>query len=146
MSKGLLKIENPVDYDFLVAGIICGFKNYRICFALNEKFKFDLIRVDDFSISAGIPGSYTVHAKYNGVIEGFNPCTLVSNCDINNTGYFIPELKNIDFFLIFEDKSKKEKFNDCIQNLRTIKIVTGAYEIDPKKVKSADAFFILLDS
>ena len=94
MSKKILKLDASDTIDFLVAGIICGFRNYRICIELNEMFGFGLNRVSDITIPTGRLGSNTIHAKYVGESSDLNTCIFVANKDIYNTGYLIPELKN----------------------------------------------------
>ena len=90
MSKKVLKLDTPDTIDFLVAGIICGFRNYRVCIELNEMFGFGLNRVSDITIPTGRLGSNTIHAKYVGESSDLDTCIFVANKDIYNTGHLIP--------------------------------------------------------
>jgi hypothetical protein len=144
-KKNILKFDADEVFDILVVGMNCGFKNYRICYELNEKFDFGLKRVTDITVQAGRPGSNTTHAKYSGENSNGSTCVLVANKDVNSTGYFISELKSIDYFLIFDDSLAIDEFNSIIKTIRDIKIVTGAFEVELKNMKYTDSFYILLD-
>jgi len=144
MGKKILKLDPQIQEEYLVAGIISGFKNYRICFELNKNLKIDLSRVEDFTLESDRPGSMTCHAKYKWKGDFADTCVLLSNKDTRSTGYFCPEYKNIDYFLIFDAPLSVDDFEKCKQKIRDIDVITGVYEIDLKKIKSADAFYILL--
>ena len=100
MTKKVLRLDFESELDFLLVGIVSGHKDYRICYELNSILKIRMSRQPDIELSAGRPGSRTIHSCYHysrGEHEAYH---LVSNKDIEGTGNFIPEIKNIDYFLI----------------------------------------------
>ena len=146
MSKKILKLDPQIQEEYLVAGIISGFKNFRVCFELNKRLKIDLARVNDFTLESDRPGSTTNHANYRWDTDTVDTCVLLANKDSRSTGFFCPEYKNIDYFLIFDTSLSIEDFENFKQQIREIEVITGVYEIDLKKVRSADAFYILLQT
>ena len=50
MSKLSLNFEE--DYSFLLIGISCHAKDYRLCWELNKLLNFDFARADDLEINS----------------------------------------------------------------------------------------------
>jgi hypothetical protein len=141
-----LKLEIPVDYDFAVVGIICGFRNYRLCHEINKCLGVEMERTDDIRVPAGHPGSHTIHACFKGYLEEDHGYFLISNKDMKGTGFLIPERKTFDYFLIIDPTCHHKDLNICVSRIRDIDIVTGAFEADPREFRSAEAFLIALDT
>ena len=145
MAKKILKIDFSSSIDFTLAGIICGFRNYRLCFELNRTFSLNLERIDDICLPAGLPGSETRHACYCHKDSDGRWLHLVSNKDRDGTGFFVPEMRNIDYFLLVTENADDYLMDNFIPKLRDVNIISGAYEIDPVQLKSASAFIYVLE-
>jgi hypothetical protein len=146
LSNKYLKLDVPVDYDFAVVGIICGFRNYRLCHEMNKCLGVKMERSDDIIIPAGPKGAHTLHACYKGYLEEDHGYFLVSNKDMKGTGFLIPEQRTFDYFLIIDPSCPKGDLSKCVSRIRDIDIVTGAFESDPTEYRSSEAFLIVLDT
>ncbi|HMT29775.1 MAG TPA: IPExxxVDY family protein [Bacteroidia bacterium] len=146
MSKKILKLDFEGEYNFILLGIICGYKDYKLCFELNEGLKLNFQRKEDVNFPAGRPGSNTRHSYYESPGNDFETYHILSNKDKAGTGYFIPENRNIDFFLLITDASGSYDLKTLIADIRRLDIVSGVYEMDPYELKSADSFLIFLES
>jgi hypothetical protein len=146
MSKKILKIDFGGDFDFLLAGIICGHKDYRLCFELNDSMALQLLRKEDVLLPAGKPVSSTRHSYYSSIGADNEHYHIISNRDKEGTGYYIPEKKNIDYFVLITETPTLFDFKYFVKQLRQITIIGGAYEFDPAEIKSAEAFFLFLES
>ena len=94
MSKLFLDLE--FDFDFSLFGVSSHVANYRIAWGMNQLFEIDLERVDDVDLSfdSNKKGSFSLY-RFDDE-ESYTTFHLLSNrCD---TGYLIPELKQIDYF------------------------------------------------
>lgn len=146
MPKKIIKLEFEGEYDFVLIGLICGYKDYKLCFELNDAFNLKFSRRDDVNVPAGRPGSNTRHSHFESPGTDFETYHILSNRDKSGTGYFIPENKNIDFFLLITESSNDFDVDHMIGSMRNIEIISGVYELDPYKMKSADSFLIFLES
>lgn len=145
MSKKTLKLNYQGDLDFIVAGLVCGYKDYRLCFELNLALRFNFIKHDDVLLSAGRPGSSTCHAYFSFLGGDNEKYHVISNKDKGLTGFYIPEMKNIDYFLVVSGASKSFNITGMTNQIRKIDIVSGVYEIKHRELKSVDAFLILIE-
>ena len=96
-KQKILKLDFAQELDFLLVGIISGHKDYRLCFELNKALRLRFARKDDIVISAGKTGSSTIHARFltgGNTSETYN---LIGNRDLEHTGFFIPEMRNVDY-------------------------------------------------
>ena len=100
MPKKVLKLDFESSFDFALAGIVCGYKDFRLCFELNLALNLNFKRNEDIYLSTGRPGSRTRHSYYNFLGIDNEIYHILSNRDKGNTGLYIPEMKNIDYFLI----------------------------------------------
>ena len=146
MTRKILKLEIENEYEFLLAGIISGWKDYRLCYELNQLLQLNLTRLQDVVVPAGKPGSSTRHSGYAGAGKNNETYHIVSNRDKDGTGNLIPEMKSIDYFIIISDAPANFDLNGLIKKLRAVENISGVYDIDPTGLKSADAFLLLLEA
>ena len=50
MAKKFLKISEESQFDFLLIGIVCNHRDYRLCMHLNKKLEINLSKKDDYSV------------------------------------------------------------------------------------------------
>ncbi len=133
MSKFTLDVE--YDFDFILVGISCHEKDYRISWALREKLNIDLCRGEDLVIHPRKSGSPEVYAVFEHFLEdndsGF---FMVSNR--TESAFLIPEHKSFDYFLIVRGAYDSELKDDIVKRIREIPFVLAALYIDPKTLKS----------
>lgn len=146
MPKKVLKLDFEGDFEFALAGMLCGYKDYRLCFELNLALNLNFERNDDISLSAGRPGSSTRHSYYSFNGPDNEVYHILSNRDKGNTGFYIPEMKNVDYFLLITGASPSFDVSMIISTIRNIEIISGIYEINPKELKSADSFLIFTEN
>jgi|SRR5688572_412530 len=146
MSKKVVKLQFQNEFEFLLAGLISGYKDYRLCFELNTAMKLNFKRNKDVILEAGRPGSSTRHSYFIDETRAGVKYHVISNRDKEGTGFLIPEMKNIDFFLIVSEAPGNYDMEKLIRQAREIEIISGVYEIDPYELKSADTFLLILEA
>jgi hypothetical protein len=132
MSKILLNLEE--DYSFLLIGISCHTKDYRLCWELNKVLNFDLVRTNDLEISTKKKeiDSYSFYEFIDA--ENYLDYYLISNRG-NNT-YLIPEQKTVDFFLMINGNLSKQNLQILLNNINSLSLVLTSFTIDPNQLKS----------
>jgi hypothetical protein len=130
MSKILLTLEE--DYDFILIGISCHTKDYRLCWELNNVLSFDLIRTDDLEINKRTTDK---HSFYEYIDEdNYLEYYLMSNRGDN--GYLIPEHKKVDFFFMIKGNISEQLGEDLIIKINSLSLVLTSFKINPNQLKS----------
>lgn len=132
MSKLFLDLE--FDFDFSLFGVSSHVANYRIAWGMNQLFEIDLERVDDVDLSfdSNKKGSFSLY-RFDDE-ESYTTFHLLSNrCD---TGYLIPELKQIDYFIQYWGPMSDKELSSFKEELRGIPSVLASIQVDPMELKS----------
>lgn len=145
MTKKVLKLEFEREFDFLIVGLISAYKDFRLCYELNQAININFLRNDDVVVPAGKPESSTRHSHFSCAGRDHEMYHVISNRDKDGTGHFITEMRNIDYFLIVAESSTNYEMSELVKKLRGINIVSGAYEIETSEMKSAEAFLLFLE-
>lgn len=134
MGKHTLEIE--YDYGFVLIGISSHEKDYRICWAINNKLELELIKTESLEIKEkklDNPSHYALFVCNRE--EEFSEYFLIANR--SEKGILIPEQKQMDYFLIIkEEEIKEEKVTDLIKKIKEITLVQTAVRIDASTLKS----------
>lgn len=146
MSKKVLKISDSGEYDFLIAGIATGLKDYKLCFEINRTLGMELASHDDVMHPAGRPGAFTIHSHYHCRGQDGEVYYLLGNRDRNRTGFYIQELKTIDYFFVISHPVAGFNLSEVVKLLRNIHQVSAVYPITNESVKSLYDFVILTES
>ncbi len=156
MAKHILKLED--DYDFVLIGISSHEKEYRICWALNNKFNFELKKIDSLEIKgkkqetafffplfkyenqeefieyfvlANLSESKSVEAKNNTLFKG-----NANEMQSSENEFLIPEYKNMNYFFIIKGEVNADEVEETIRKIKEIDIVQTAVNIDVSQLKS----------
>ena len=95
-------LENDFEYTFQLIGISCHEKDYRLCWAINQKLALNLKKTETDLELVRKRSKKTAHYS---VFEYFNEDTLNEYFLINNRskdGILINELTHLDFFFMIK--------------------------------------------
>lgn len=145
MSKKVLRLEEEDLPDFLILGLVTGTKDYKLCYEINKLLGIELSMINDIELPAGRPGSQTYHSCFEYSGSDNELYLVLGNKDRNHTGQFLPEFKNIDFFLIIVNPSPWFEKSETIRKLRDIHQISGVYDIQPEQVKSINNILKLIE-
>ena len=136
MAKHILKTDNKVSYDFMLFGIICQSRDYKLCFEINRAMNLSLERAEDFEVkfSKGKNEIKTARFEYK---DGFGSEYFIL-ANKTATGLLIPEHKSVDYFLLVKESTPLHDTAHIEKQLRSIPVVLGAYHLEPEKLKSGD--------
>lgn len=132
MTKYQLEVE--YDYDFILIGISCHAKDYRICWALNSNLGFALEKEDEDVEILQQKKEHSKHSVYSFFHEeNHTEYTLVLNR--GTFGYMIPEQKQADYLLLIRDNFE-DNINELLSKIKDIDFVLHAFEIEVDLLKS----------
>lgn len=136
MSKIVLKFEDDDQFDFILIGIACQHKDYRLCHELNNALSIALARGNDYEIFNGKRMEKVSFSFYRFENNEEDQYFLFSNK--GKQGLLIPEQKQIDFFLMIRENVKRIAETEIINRVKDVKVVLGVFKIDTKNLKSRE--------
>lgn len=135
MKKQVLKLTNIPEPTFLLVGISSHENDYRLSWAMNNQLNTKFTRIEN----------YAIHDQKNGIRKEFsqyeynNEELFIKHLLIANqgeTGYLIPEFKNIDFFIVLLGEAEEDYLNQFLMKLKSVDIIHMAVSIEAGKLKS----------
>jgi hypothetical protein len=138
MAKTVLKFDSDDAFDFLLVGIICHQKDYRLCHELNRKLSLELARQDDYELRTPKRMNPAKFAQFKYKNEDDDVYYIFSNKGKDDL--LIPEQHQVDYFMMIQENFKRIEMPDLINDIRNINFVLGAYPIDVKILKSKEHF------
>ncbi len=136
MSKTVLKIDDGDQFDFMLIGIACQHKDYRLCHELNTTLNLGLRRENDYEIFNGKRMEQISFSFYQYLTEEDDHYYLLANK--GRQGLLIPEQKQIDYFFLIRENVKRINQPELINRLKELKIILGTFKMDPKNLKSRE--------
>jgi len=134
MKKTILSFD--LDYDYIIVGISCHYKDYRLCFLMNQTLNLHFIKQDDhiLSLKNKTENQNFSLFKDQKIQEEINFYLLNNRSEL---GYLIPEYKHADYIFIAENT--EESIDEPINYLKNIKSISGvltAFNIDYEELKN----------
>lgn len=139
--KQTFNLEYIPEYDFLLIGIICSHRDYRLCYELNRALNLQLKRQPDLEMIMEKKGSTSVFSRFLFENEDGEEIYLIVNRGTN--GYYIPEMKMVDYFVVIKNQARHTEVDQLIPKITGIKNVSSAMLMDPTDLKSAENFLLL---
>lgn len=134
MTKYKLLVEQEVDYDLV--GFSSHQSDYRVCWSLNEHFKWQLSKSDEpYIVSTKAGKIISEHSMYEWFDEDFQ----VDYYLIKNKSYqhhLLPEISKIDYLLIIRE-ANIVNVDDLLTSLKEINHILAAYIFDPNEFSSS---------
>ena len=135
MQKTVLKLS--LDLDFVLIAITASLKDYVCCHKINSTLGFNLAKTDDHEIYGGAKNSSQFYSMFYYLAEqGEIEYYFLNNR--NGEGVLIPEMNNVDFFIVIHQYIDKEDLNFLISGLNKLPEVQVAVKIDPAKLRSKE--------
>ncbi|HCN82893.1 MAG TPA: IPExxxVDY family protein [Sphingobacteriaceae bacterium] len=135
MSKLTLKYEP--DLDFILVAITAPLKDYRFCFKLNKQLNIQFDRIEELSLQF-YSGEYQVQFTRYHYYQAQSETDFYLIANKGTEGFLIPEMNNVDFFILIRNYIDNESLEQFITGINKIPEVQVAVEVDPKKLKSKE--------
>jgi hypothetical protein len=136
MAKKVFKLEVTNEFDFLMAGIVCPYKDYRLCFELNDTLGTHFKRNEDYTLHLGKPGAVAKFSFYSFTNKFGELFYVLANKSVSAT--LIPEKPAFDYFVIVKNYGAYFSFEDFLKKIKSIEMVSAVAELYPDQLKSAE--------
>ena len=127
------------EYDFFLFGISCSEKQYRLCWALNERLKASFMMAEPIMLKGKTDQD---NARFPVFFfrdeENLTDLRLISNRQASKI--LVQEYRQADFLLLVQGGIPSAEKGNLLKKIKEVQFVQTAFEIDPKKIKSKDNF------
>ena len=137
MKKAKLHVEPTFDFELL--GIVSPIREYRMAWLVNQELDLNLVKADDLELEFLNAEKLEIAQYFLSLPHGF--IQLLKNKAINSTqqlAYLIPELKNLDYFLLVQDETEELDLINFVKKLSQNPLVQSIVRIDISKLKSKE--------
>ena len=137
MKKAKLQIEPTFDFELL--GIVSPIREYRMAWLVNEELELNLVKVDDLELEFLNSEKLEIAQYFLSLPHGF--IQLLKNKALNSAqqlAYLVPELKNLDYFLLVQDETEQMDLSNFMEKLSRNPLVQSIVRIDISKLKSKE--------
>jgi hypothetical protein len=137
MKKAKLQIEPTFDFELL--GIVSPIREYRMAWLVNQELEINLVKADDLELEFLNSEKLEIAQYFLSLPHGF--IQLLKNKALNSAqqlAYLIPELKNLDYFLLVQDETEQLDLSNFMEKLSRNPLVQSIVRIDISKLKSKE--------
>ena len=137
MKKAKLQIEPAFDFELL--GIVSPIREYRMAWLVNQELELNLVKVDDLELEFLNSEKLEIAQYFLSLPHGF--IQLLKNKALNSAqqlAYLVPELKNLDYFLLVQDETEQMDLSNFMEKLSRNPLVQSIVRIDISKLKSKE--------
>ena len=137
MKKAKLQIEPTFDFELL--GIVSPIREYRMAWLVNQELELNLVKVDDLELEFLNSEKLEIAQYFLSLPHGF--IQLLKNKALNSSqqlAYLVPELKNLDYFLLVQDETEQMDLSNFMEKLSRNPLVQSIVRIDISKLKSKE--------
>ena len=131
--------EDHLDFDLM--GMVCAYKDFRLCFEINKILGIELCKAEDLEMKKEKRGSASLFSLYNFGNADHEQFIVIANKGSN--GYFINELKHIDYFLLIRDLAPFNSLDTIIERIKQISIITSITLLEASDYKSSENFLLI---
>lgn len=137
MKKAKLFIEPTFDFNLL--GIVSPVKDYKLAWLINRTLQINLTRSEDLLIEFLSNPNLEISQFFLSLPHGF--IQLLKNKSLNSSqqlAYLIPELRNMDYFLLIQDETGQIDLEVYLKKLADNPSIQSVVKLDVSKLKSKE--------
>ena len=137
MKKAKLLVEPTFDFELL--GLVSPIREYRMAWLINQEMDLNLVKADDLELEFLNAPKLEISQYFLSLPHGF--IQLLKNKALNSSqqlAYLIPELKNLDYFLLVQDETEQVQLSTFIDQLSKNSLIQSIVRIDISKLKSKE--------
>ena len=130
-----ITLQPDYKYDFDLIAIVSAFKDYRLCWNFNRTFNFDFSRLDDIEINLKKKKKIVYFSIYQ-YKETQNNRIFYLIANKFSGEYLIPELKEVDFFIMLKGNISKEEKINIMKILKSLSMIQTVFEVNPNNLRA----------
>lgn len=137
MKKAKLLIEPTFDFELL--GLVSPVKDYKMAWLINQILGLNLVRTEEIFIEFLNTPNLEISQYFLSLPHGY--IQLLKNKSLNSSqqlAYLVPELRNMDYFLLVQDETGQTDLSYFASLLAKNPLIQSAVRLDVSKIKSKE--------
>jgi hypothetical protein len=135
------KLEQAMEEDFCLLGLVADEPDYKLCWMINQALDMNFEKQEDLQL---------YHRKRNeeqvfSIFTFYDPDALITYRIIRNkseNGYFLEELKNIDYLIHIQGEIHADRISDFMLSVNSLQPVRMCVPSDLSRIKNKERLFI----
>ncbi|MCP4311065.1 MAG: IPExxxVDY family protein [Bacteroidetes bacterium] len=135
------KLHMAIDEDFCLLGVVTDQPDYRMCLLINRALGFDIRKQNDLIL---------YHRKLDkdqvfSLFEYSDDKSLLTYRIIRNRaaeGFFLDELKNLDYLVHIQGEVSEEKVTSFFQSIAAIPDVRMCVPVDLTRIRNKERLWL----
>lgn len=130
-----------MEEDFCLLGVVADEPDYKLCWRINQALELGFEKLDDLKLFHRKLQEEQLFSNFVYQDED----ALVTYRIIKNRseqGYFLDELKNLDYLVHIQGEIITEKINAFMQTLGTLSPVRLCVPVDLKKIRNKERLLL----
>jgi hypothetical protein len=135
------KLELAMEEDFCLLGVVADEPDYKLCWMINQALDMNFEKQEDLQL---------YHRKRNeeqvfSLFSYYDPDAMITYRIIRNkseNGYFLDEMKNIDYLIHIQGEIHADRISDFMQSVNSLKPVRMCVPSDLSRIKNKERLFI----
>ena len=130
-----------MEEDFCLLGVVADEPDYKLCWMINQALDMNFEKQEDLQL---------YHRKRNeeqvfSLFSYYDPDAMTTYRIIRNkseNGYFLDEMKNIDYLIHIQGEIHADRISDFMQSVNSLKPVRMCVPSDLSRIKNKERLFI----
>ena len=133
LNRKILSFE--LDFDFILIAITSHLRDYKLCYRINKELNMNFRKVGDYCLNLFAGNEALQFSQYFFKIEASETeFYLIANHSA--AGYLIPEMGNINYFMLIKNHLDQEDLNVALSRLSHIENIEAVMQLNPSFIKS----------
>jgi hypothetical protein len=135
------KLEMAIDEDYCLLGMVSDEPDYKLCWLINHALGTNLLKLDDLELfhkRLGKDLAFSIFAFQDE--ESLLTYRIIKNRA--EEGYFLDELKNLDYLVHIQGEINAKKMNSFIRGATAIPEVRMCVPVDLKKIRNQERLLL----
>lgn len=135
------KLELAIEEDFCLLGVVTDEPDYKLCWLINQQLNMNFEKQDELKLFHRRLDEEQVFSNFSyhdG--DGLITYRLIKNRA--EKGYFVDELKNIDYLIHIQGEISTQRINDFMLSVGAIEPVRMCVPSDLSRIKNKERLLL----
>jgi len=135
------KLDVAIDEDFCLLGLVSDEPDYKLCWSINQLLEMDFERLDDLLL---YHKKLDVRQQFSNFVYEDDDSLITYRIIKNRSeaGYFLDELKNLDYLVHIQGELITEKISAFMLSISTLSPVRMCVPVDLKRIRNKERLLL----
>jgi hypothetical protein len=135
------KLEMAMEEDFCLLGVVADEPDYKFCWMINRELEINFEKLDDLVLyHPKLDADQEFSIFFYDDEEAMLTYRIVKNR--SDKGYFLDELKNLDFLVHIQGEIYKDQIGTFIQSVNSLSSVRMCVPVDLSRLRNKERLLL----